>query len=103
MTTALFFVMSCQKKAVPVIAERTQFPDAPKSTEPVINISSPEFIAAGKTLYKGKCNRCHDLKKPDAYTAERWTSILQTMIPRARLSDEQAKQVRAYVVANAKK
>ncbi|MEI9809973.1 MAG: cytochrome c [Bacteroidota bacterium] len=56
-----------------------------------------------KTIYEGKCIRCHDMKPVDAYTPDRWTSILKSMIPKTRLNDEQARQVTAYVMANAKK
>ena len=99
----VFAVTSCHKKAVPVITERKQFPEPPKSTRPAINANTPEYIAAGKTLYEGKCNRCHDLKAPDVYTKERWSSILKIMTPRARLDDEQAQQATTYVMANAGK
>jgi mono/diheme cytochrome c family protein len=94
---------ACHNKSVPVITSRTEFPPAPKSSVPPLPENSPEAIAAGKILFETRCNRCHDLKVVDAYTPERWTTILQTMIPRARLNEEQGKQVRSYVMANAKK
>ena len=96
-------ITACHKKAVPEITARTEFPSAPKSSAPPTVENSPEAIAAGKTIVETRCNRCHDLKVVDVYTPERWASILQTMIPRARLNEEQAKQVRSYVMANAKK
>jgi cytochrome c5 len=95
--------LACHKKTVPEITARTEFPPAPKSSvQPTVE-NSPEAIAAGKILFETRCNRCHDLKVVDGYTPERWASILQTMIPRARLNEEQAKQVRSYVLANARK
>ena len=96
-------ILACHKKTVPEISSRTEFPPPPKSSMPSLPANSPEAIAAGKTIFETRCNRCHDLKIVDVYTAERWTTILQTMIPRARLNEEQAKQVRSYVMANAKK
>ena len=43
--------------------------------------------------------RCHELYKPSKYTAQRWETILTTMIPRAGLSGADAANVRAYVKA----
>ena len=97
------FLVSCHKKAVPEITSRTEFPPAPKSSTQAYPENSPEAIGAGKVLFETRCNRCHDLKIVEVHTPERWTAILQTMIPRARLNEEQAKQVRSYVIANAKK
>jgi len=96
-------LIACHKRAVPEITSRTEFPPAPKSSTQPLAENSPEAIAAGKILFETRCNRCHDLKVIDVYTPERWTAILQTMIPRARLNEEQAKQVRSYVMVNAKK
>ena len=99
----IVLVFACHKKTVPEITARTEFPPAPKSSVQSLAENSPEAIAAGKIIFETRCNRCHDLKVVDVYTPERWAAILQTMIPRARLNEDQAKQVRSYVVANAKK
>jgi mono/diheme cytochrome c family protein len=99
---SLTIAAACHKKAVPEITSRTEFPPAPKSKQLLIE-NSPEAIAAGNKIFETRCNRCHDLKTVEAYTPERWTSILQIMIPRARLDEEQAKQLTSYVMANAKK
>ena len=81
---------------------RTNFPDAPKSSQlPVDN--SPESIAAGKIIFETKCTGCHELKDTKIYSADRWSSILKNMMPRAKLNNQEAKQVASYVMANAKK
>ena len=96
-------LLACHNKATPVITSRTEFPPPPRSSAKASVENSPEAIAAGKILFETRCNRCHDLKSPEAYTIDRWTIILQTMGPRARLNEDQAKQVRSFVRANAKK
>lgn len=96
-------IIACHKKAVPEITSRTEFPAPPKAAQSTVVENSPEAITAGKMIFETRCNRCHDLKDTNGYTADRWTTILKTMIPRARLNEDQARQVRSYVVANARK
>ncbi|MDB5251515.1 MAG: hypothetical protein JWP27_684 [Flaviaesturariibacter sp.] len=66
--------------------------------------SSKALIEAGHAVYtdRTKCAKCHGDKGVSNYTQERWTKILSAMIPKAKLTDEEAKQVTAYVMANAK-
>ncbi len=60
-------------------------------------------IAEGKTIYDSKCGKCHELFSPKSETVKKWdTHILPEMNQKAKLSDEQAKLVRAYVLINAK-
>jgi cytochrome c5 len=99
--TCSAIALACHKKAMPNVSSRTDFPPAPKT--PKLPENSPQAIAAGKTLFESRCNRCHDLKEPKEYTSERWTPILQSMIPKARLNEEQAKELTSYVTANSKK
>src|SRR5258706_2598444 len=101
--SGVLLILACHKRAVPEITSRTTSRPAPRSSvQPTVE-NSPEAIAAGKIIFETRCNCCHDLKVVDGYTPERWISILQIMTPRARLNEEQAKQVRSYVMANAKK
>jgi mono/diheme cytochrome c family protein len=62
-----------------------------------------ELVAQGKTVYTGKCGKCHALKTVENYNAERWTGILKSMIPKAKLNETESQQVTAYVMENAKK
>ena len=94
--------LACHKKAVPEITSRTNFPEAPKSAQmPVDN--TPETIAAGKIVFETKCNTCHELKDTKLYSANRWTSILRVMVPRAGLNREQILQLNSYIMANTAK
>lgn len=66
-------------------------------------VSNVESTSAGQTVYTSRCGRCHGLKKTENYTAQQWDNILKSMIPKAKLNDDEARQVTAYVMANAKK
>lgn len=65
--------------------------------------TNTETISAGQTVYSSRCGRCHYLKTPQDYTSQQWDNILKTMIPKAKLNNEEAMQVTAYVMEHAKK
>jgi len=56
----------------------------------------------GKNVFTTKCTSCHAAKNPGDYTFFRWENILRSMVPKAKLSAEEEKQVTAYIKANAK-
>jgi hypothetical protein len=96
-------IIGCHKKSMPVITERKY--EAPKTTVtsyPPTGTIAPD-TTAGKIDFTNCCGKCHGLPEPLQYTAQRWDGILSYMIPRARLSNEQAVHVTAYVKANAQK
>ncbi|SKC10310.1 hypothetical protein SAMN05660841_04252 [Sphingobacterium nematocida] len=73
-----------------------------ESKEQILSQYNPEQIAQGETLFANSCGNCHKLKQPETRTAEQWNKIVKRMIPKAKLSDDEGKLVRAYVIANAK-
>lgn len=83
------------------MSNRTNFPPPPRSAHLPFD-DKPESIAAGKIIYESHCNRCHELKDTRIFARDHWTTILKTMIPRAKLDSQQARQVTSYVMANAK-
>lgn len=94
----LIVLLSCQKKAVPVITARTVEPSAPTTKE----LSTPDLLA-GKQLFTNRCGRCHGLPDPVQYTAKRWETIIVLMTPKAKLSKEEQVHVTAWVKENAAK
>ena len=88
---------ACHKKAVPAAAVVAPTADT------TIAMPDPALVEAGKSVYTTKCTKCHALKVVDNYTVEKWTGILQSMIPKAKLDETESAQVTAYVTANAKK
>ena len=97
-------VWACHRKTIPsdeiVLSNKVNTTSSAKET-PVIDASN--LAAQGKTVYTNRCARCHGLKKTENYTSQQWEHTLKVMIPKARLNDEEAKQVTAYVMENAKK
>ena len=89
---------ACHKKAVPATTQT-----APEPAPTAVVSTDPAVIEAGHAVYTTKCTKYHALKVVDNYTADRWTGILKSMIPKAKLDDTESGQVTAYVMANAKK
>lgn len=63
---------------------------------------TPEQIAQGERINTMSCGKCHQLKDPNTRTPEQWNKIVKRMIPRAKLSYDDGKLVRAYLIAHAK-
>ncbi len=98
---AVLAVPSCHPRALPVITERKTDPIKPRVNDyPPIETVAPD-TAAGKRIFMARCIRCHGLPEPSQYSSARWETILPVMIPRARLDNEQALHVRAYLLAGA--
>ncbi|UEG50488.1 hypothetical protein LK994_03230 [Ferruginibacter lapsinanis] len=96
-----FTIFSCAKKVTPATAAEK------KPTEEQTVVVAPEAmatnVASGKVTYEAKCGRCHGLKEPGEFTAERWVGLVNWMAPKAHLSDTEKADVLAYVQAGAKK
>jgi hypothetical protein len=95
-----YLLTACQKKAIPVITEReTPPPIISRTIYPPKETVTPDTLA-GKRIFTNRCGRCHALPVPDQFSVKRWDNILPVMIPRARLDNEQALHVRAWLLAN---
>jgi cytochrome c5 len=55
----------------------------------------------GKSLWQASCNKCHKLYDPASRTVGKWENVLPRMVKRAKLNDEQAGMVRAYLITHA--
>jgi hypothetical protein len=99
----IFFLSACQKKAMPVITERkTSPPPKVAAIYPPAGTVVPDTLT-GKSVFINRCGRCHGLPDLASYTTKIWEGILESMIPRARIEQQNAVHVRAYVMANAAK
>ncbi|SHJ78161.1 c-type cytochrome [Flavobacterium haoranii] len=57
---------------------------------------TPE-LAQGKSIYEGKCGRCHKLPAVEDFTVEEWQPIMLRMQKKAKISDEERELVYNYV------
>lgn len=81
----------------PASATTNDLPAGPSAEE------TAKLVETGKAVYTSRCGRCHALKNTADYDANRWNGILGAMAPKAKLTDEETKQVKAYVEATCKK
>lgn len=94
---SMAIMVNCTPKAGKKIAET---PAATKA-QTVVQFSEAQ-LEAGHVLFMNNCAKCHKLKQPETHNAAQWEKILNRMIPKSKLSDEDGKLVRAYVMAHAK-
>ncbi|HUM98313.1 MAG TPA: hypothetical protein PK275_10675 [Chitinophagaceae bacterium] len=99
----LFLVVACNRQTLPVITDRNAA--KPKIDNEIYPPAGTvkEDLVIGKTIFTNRCGRCHGLPDPALFQTNKWESILTIMIPRAKLNQEQAVHVRAYVLENAAK
>ena len=60
-----------------------------------------EQYMEGKKVYQQYCGKCHGLKSPGDYTAERWVKLIDKMAGRAKIDENQKEQIYRYVSVNA--
>lgn len=58
---------------------------------------TPIDLAAGKKIYTTKCSRCHKPYDPAGYEDKAWESWLLKMRDKAKLNDEQYRQLASYL------
>jgi len=90
----LIAIWSCSHKTTPAKTETST------TTTPIVTPAGD--AVAGKSTYVANCGRCHGLKDPGQFTAAQWVPIVNSMAPRAKLTDDEKANVLAYVQANAK-
>ncbi|QCX53209.1 hypothetical protein [Elizabethkingia sp. JS20170427COW] len=56
-------------------------------------------MATAKKLYEAKCNTCHELPEPTAYTAEQWVPIMKSMAAKAKMTEQEHDWVYQYVTS----
>lgn len=90
-------VWGCSKKMAPATSSNATVTTVVAESKP-----SAEMAAAGEITYTAKCGKCHKLPVTADFTSEKWASLVNWMAPKARLTDDEKKNVLAYVQSNAK-
>jgi cytochrome c553 len=60
-------------------------------------VRAADDISTGKKVYTSKCSRCHKFYDPTAYDDSKWATWMGKMRDKARLNDEQYRQLSAYL------
>ena len=55
-------------------------------------------FSRGRDLYLTNCGGCHQLHLPAEFTEEQWSTILSTMIERAKLGDAEQELIFRYLL-----
>lgn len=58
-----------------------------------------EDLTQGHLIYTTKCNKCHGLKKVDAYDEATWGKLIDAMAPEAKLTTDETEKLRKYIYA----
>ena len=66
----------------------------PSSADPTIQ----NQLVEGRKSYIQRCNHCHNLYRPDQFTAEQWKKNLDKMQPRAKITDDQKQIIFNYLI-----
>jgi uncharacterized membrane protein len=99
-TTVGFFALSmsyCTPKVAKGVAD-----EAVPTPEQMKAQFTTAQLDEGKMIWQSNCNKCHKLFDPGSRTPEKWNRVLNRMIPKAKLTPDQGKLVRAYLIAHAK-
>lgn len=89
--SAIALLYSCSPAVADVIAVSEE------NSEAAIGIADPQ-ISAGKVLWENDCTVCHQAQKVITdYTKDQWRGILPNMVANAKLDDEKAAEIHAYV------
>lgn len=108
-TVACVLVMAC-KTPKPAANANTNQTTVSSNTKPEIKpewldmakdmdgSATMEQMLIGKKIYQETCTKCHGFKDAKRYDAVAWERVLQAMIPRAKLTPDEAHHLRLYTL-----
>jgi cytochrome c5 len=69
------------------------------AAESVEQGATSDWLLQGKEIMNNHCGSCHKAKDPIKYDEASWVRHMSRMVPKAKLSEEQAKFLRVYTIA----
>jgi cytochrome c1 len=73
--------------------------DSPVIEKTKITDDTPsEDVIAGKDLMDKNCIRCHKMKPVENYSLAKWDVILPKMARKAKITEEEQKKIRTFIV-----
>lgn len=78
------------------------FTSCSPTMKPVENakpLAEKSELAEGKNIFTTSCAKCHDLPNPTEHSSEEWVGIMNSMAPKAKLTEVQYQWVYDYVVS----
>ncbi len=70
-----------------------------ETAESVEHGATQYWLTQGEGILKNQCASCHGYKDPIRYEEASWVRHMSRMVPKAKLSEEQAKFLRVYTIA----
>ena len=67
------------------------------SVETVSDERAIEELTTGRKLYIQHCGGCHNLYRPERFTAQHWNNEMDEMKVEAKISDAQAEMILKYL------
>ncbi|MEK0420755.1 MAG: hypothetical protein EBV15_03740 [Bacteroidetes bacterium] len=69
------------------------------AAESVEQGATKDWLTQGKDILNIQCASCHKAKDPLQYDEANWVKHMSRMVPKAKLTPEQAKYLRVYTLA----
>lgn len=67
------------------------------SVDTVSNAKDIEELTLGRKLYIKNCGGCHNLYRPEKFSAEHWTMEMVEMKEEAKINDQDAELILKYL------
>lgn len=104
---SVFFAVVCMLSAVHCGTRKSAAIPAPAPekasllsiAQGIDTAATQSMLDEGKSILQTQCAKCHAYKDPKKFTAEKWNSYLTAMIPKAKLTEAQARALRVYSLA----